>query len=188
MNNQQQYQPSELDSLIGDSHLQMMKAALPYMHASEQRFFSFFIKFNELRRTINLFEDQEIAAMGIGSAGDSSNSSSPIDMLNTIKPFGTPKEQDFIDLVANFFQGFRLASRSADPVPDTTIRDTNPTQSKQASQPSSSPFGKMSLEHLKSFMPPEQQSRLETVQMMMSAMHQGGDASLHNSQKGTMPS
>ena len=66
MNNQQQYQPSELDSLIGDSHLQMMKAALPYMHASEQRFFSFFIKFNELRRTINLFEDQEIAAMGIG--------------------------------------------------------------------------------------------------------------------------
>ena len=67
MNNEKNSQPVDLDSLIGDNHLQMMKAALPYMSVTEQRFISLFVKFNELRRTVQLFEDEEVAAMGICS-------------------------------------------------------------------------------------------------------------------------
>ena len=98
MNNEKNSQPVDLDSLIGDNHLQMMKAALPYMSVTEQRFISLFVKFNELRRTVKLFEDEEVAAMGICSTGeDTEKPASPIDMLGAIKPFGTPTEQEGLE-------------------------------------------------------------------------------------------
>lgn len=177
MNNEQKQQANDLDSLIGDNHLQMMKAALPYMNVPEQRFISLYVKFNELRRTVSLFEGGEVAAMGICSAGESAQKTfSPIDMLSVIKPFGTPHEQDFIDLIMNFFQGFKLAGAYADKVPESTVRDPEPAENmgRQPERPrqSSSPMGRMSFDQLKNFMPPEQQSKLETMQMMMSAMQQ----------------
>lgn len=46
---------TDLDYLTGDHHLQMMKAALPYMNVPQQRIFSTVIKIRELQRTINLF-------------------------------------------------------------------------------------------------------------------------------------
>lgn len=129
MNNEKNSQPVDLDSLIGDNHLQMMKAALPYMSVTEQRFISLFVKFNELRRTVQLFEDEEVAAMGICSTGESTEKpASPIDMLGAIKPFGTPTEQDLIDLIMNFFQGFKLASAVSDAVPGSMVPDPEPTE------------------------------------------------------------
>lgn len=173
MNYDQNLQPNDLDSLVGDNHLQMMKAALPYMSVSHQRFISLFIKTNELRRTVSLFEEGEVASMGICSAGEGEKSSSPIDMLNAIKPFGTPHEQDFIDLIVNFFQGFKLAGAYAEPLPSSTVPEQTTGESKGKSEGAHRPpFGRMPLEQLKSLMPPEQQSKLETMQLMMSAMQQ----------------
>lgn len=175
MNDEQDIRENDLDSLIGDNHLQMMKAALPYMNASQQRFISYFVKVNELRRTITLFEDEEVAAMGICSVGERNKPDSPIDMLNTIKPFANPSEQDFIDLVINIFQGFKLAGFSSDQVPSSTIpvQAQSEGPSKQANNNrQNNPFGRMPLEQIKNFMPQEQQSRFETMQLMMSAMQQ----------------
>ncbi len=177
MNSEQNVQANDLDSLIGDNHLQMMKAALPYMNVPEQRFISLYVKFNELRRTVDLFENEEVASMGICSAGErTGRSASPLEMLNTIKPFGSPREQDFIDLIINFFQGFKLAGAYAETVPDSTVHDPEPPENgyrqPEKRHQSGSPFGRMPLEQLKNFMPPEQQSKLETMQMMMSAMQQ----------------
>lgn len=175
MNPENNSQP-DLDSLIGDNHLQMMKAALPYMNVTEQRFISLFVKFNELRRTIRLFEDEEVAAMGICSAGEGERkSASPLDMLGAIKPFGTPMEQDLIDLVMNFFLGFRLANAAAETVPGSTVQDPGPEEQAAKQAPphhAGNPLGRMSFDQIKNFMPPEQQSRLETMQLMMSAMQQ----------------
>lgn len=187
MNNEQNLLPNDLDSLIGDNHLRMMKAALPFMNVSQQRAMSFFVKFNELRRTIDLFEEGEVAAMGICSAGESERqtNSSPIDMLNTIKPYANHSEQDFIDLIINFFQGFQLAESCKEPVPSSTVPSStvpnntvtaqNTSEEKNSSPPpkqSSNPFARMPFEQIKRFLPPEQQSRLETMQLMMSAMQQ----------------
>ncbi|MBE5984527.1 MAG: hypothetical protein E7248_14655, partial [Paenibacillaceae bacterium] len=95
-------------------------------------------------------------------------------------------EQDLIDLFINIFQGFNMANAYSEAVPSSTI----PLQAQAQSQPrnqaqsdgqnrtnnshrqNSNPFGRMPFEQLKNFMPPEQQSRLETMQMMMSAMQQ----------------
>ncbi|WP_077611129.1 hypothetical protein [Clostridium sp. Marseille-P2415] len=181
MNNEQNLHANDLDSLVGDNHLQMMKAALPYMSVSQQRFISFFVKFNELRRTINLFEEGEVAAMGICSAGEREKPESPIEMLNTIKPYANPSEQDFIDLIINFFQGFKLAGSYSESVPSSTVpvQAQTQTQAKPEGQNrpqnphrQNNPFGRISLDQIKNFMPPEQQSRLETMQLMMSAMQQ----------------
>ena len=46
---------TDLDYAIADHHMQMLKAALPYMKIPEQRALSFFIKWNELMRTMDFF-------------------------------------------------------------------------------------------------------------------------------------
>ena len=61
------YKLTDLDYLIGDHHLQMIKAALPYLGIPEQRAVSLFVKAQELRKTIELFETEEVASMGICS-------------------------------------------------------------------------------------------------------------------------
>lgn len=177
MSNEQNILPNDLDSLISDNHIQMMKAALPYMNLSQQRLISRFVKISELRRTIELFEEGEVSAMGIGSAEERERNTSPIDMLNIIKPFGSQAEQDFIDLAVNFFQGFRLAGASLDnssgeeeAVPDSTIPNLN--ASHQAPHRQNNPFNRMTFDQIKNFIPPEQQARFETMQMMMSAFQQ----------------
>ena len=82
MNNEKNSQPVDLDSLIGDNHLQMMKAALPYMSVTEQRFISLFVKFNELRRTVKLFEDDGGGCHGhLLHRRRHREPASPIDML-----------------------------------------------------------------------------------------------------------
>ena len=183
MNNEQNIRANDLDSLIGDNHLQMVKAALPYMNVPQQRFMSYFVKINELRRTVNLFEEGEVAAMGLGSSGESDRTTDPIDMLNTIKPFANQSEQDLIDLSINFSQGLRMANSYPDPspVPSSTIpvqaqaqtqSETPPNRPAGNHRQNNNPFGRMPLDQLKNFMPPDQQSRFETMQLMMSAMQQ----------------
>ena len=43
---------TDLDYLTASPHLQMIKAALPYIHVPEQRFFSMIVKLSELNRSL----------------------------------------------------------------------------------------------------------------------------------------
>ena len=101
---------TDFDYLTGDHHLQMMKAALPYVNAPSQRILSILVKLQELRRTIALFDSGENAAVGIMSLGEAGRRS-PLDMLNAIRPFAGRQEQDSIDLVCNLLEGFRIGSQ-----------------------------------------------------------------------------
>ena len=71
---------TELDYLIGDHHLQMIKAALPYVQVSQQKFLSLLVKGNELMRTLELFQEGPEGEMGICSVEQ--DKISPIEMLN----------------------------------------------------------------------------------------------------------
>ena len=105
---------TELDCLTAVPHLQMIKAALPYIHASEQRIFSLIVKISELERTIRLFAQDESGEIGICSLEDG-DPGTPVDMLNAMKPYGTEEEQDFIDLILNFLQAYQLSRAGQDP-------------------------------------------------------------------------
>ncbi len=98
---------TELDRLTSIPHMQLVKAALPYIHIPEQRFFSLFVKFRELEKTVKLFDDPDDGEIGICSVGERTKDS-PVDMLKAIKPYGTEEEQNSIDLVLNFIEGSRL--------------------------------------------------------------------------------
>ena len=133
MNPSDDYKLTDLDYLIGDRHLQMIKAALPYLGVQEQKAISLFVKAQELRKTVELFETEEVASMGICSLESSEGTGSLRDLLKAIRPYGNPMERDMIDMAQNFMDG------------------------------------QTPMDQMRRFLTPEQQSRFETMEMMMTA-------------------
>ena len=161
MNDEPTTKLTDFDYLTGDHHLQMLKAALPYVNVSEQKFLSILIKCQELSRTLSLFENDASSALGICSL-DESAPRSPLDMLEAIKPYGNTNEQDFIDLICNFIQGYRISSQ---------LQEMR-AQNADAEPDSASPLRRLPLEQLKAFLSPEQQSRLDNLTLIMQAVQQ----------------
>lgn len=91
---------TDLDYMTGDSRLQMMKAALPYMGLRQQRMISMFVRIQEMNKTMQLFSQGELSAMSAGSPH-----SSIADMLDAIKPYGNTYEQEVISLVSGMIKG-----------------------------------------------------------------------------------
>ena len=213
MSNEQTLKMTELDYLTASPHLQMIKAALPYINIQEQRIFSLLVKIGELQRTVQLFGNSEEGDLSICSL-EEDTPASPVDMLNAMKPFGTEAEQDFIDLIVNFLQGSQLYQSYMDSMdePDQEIPRREPehvqgqerradsrtgyssAQNSQGSQNSQgnqngsggqnssgghngqngrrNDFFRFPMDQLKNILPPDQQSRLETAQMLMQTFQQ----------------
>lgn len=133
MNPSDDYKLTDLDYLIGDHHLQMIKAALPYLGVPEQKAISLFVKAQELRKTVELFETEEVASMGICSLDSSQETGSIRNLLNAIRPYGNQVERDMIDMAQTFMEG------------------------------------QTPMDQMRRFLTPEQQSRFETMEMMITA-------------------
>ena len=106
-------------------------------------------------------------------------SDSPLDMLNAMKPYGTPEEQEFIDLIVNFLQGSRIyqsyrASAEDGPAGAAEAEKSSVCGDEEDGRGSSSrPLRSaphFSIEHLKNMLPPDQQPKLETAQLLMQTM------------------
>ena len=193
MSNEQTLKMTELDYLTAAPHLQMIKAALPYINIQEQRIFSLLVKIGELERTVQLFGKKEEGELGICSREEDAPAS-PLDMLNAMKPYGTEAEQDFIDLIINFLQGSQLYQSYMDSmdVPDQEIPRQEPRQEQVHNQERSqnehshdrdsgnassqnrsrNDHFRFPIDQIKNMLPPEQQSRLETAQMLMQTFQQ----------------
>lgn len=89
---------TDFDYLLADPHLQMMKAAIPYMPPRQQRMLSMMIKMQELNRTRSFFNQEEVSAMGLGGG---IQKTSAIEMLQAMKPYAGPKEQELIEMLEN---------------------------------------------------------------------------------------
>ena len=193
MSNEQTLKMTELDYLTAAPHLQMIKAALPYINIQEQRIFSLLVKIGALERTVQLFGNKEEGELGICSLEEDAPAS-PLDMLNAMKPYGTEAEQDFIDLIINFLQGSQLYQSYMDSmdVPDQEIPRQEPRQEQVHNQERSqnershdrdsgnassqnrsrNDHFRFPIDQIKNMLPPEQQSRLETAQMLMQTFQQ----------------
>lgn len=196
MNEEQTVKMTELDYLTAAPHLQMIKAALPYINLSEQRFVSLFVKINELQRTMDLFHEKESGMVGICSL-EEDEPSSPLDMLNAMKPYGTESEQEFIDLIINFLESSRIyqSYRDATDVPEELHYIRKPQaderlNTQSASRPQNGPRNQQTgrgnqqepqrrneqrhfpIDQLKNILPPEQQQKLETAQFLMQTFQQ----------------
>lgn len=213
---------TDFDYLIGDHHLQMVKAAIPYVNVTQQRFLSLFVKLRELQRTVSLFREEQVGAMGICSPSDGAKGS-PLEIMKAIRPYGNTQEQDLIDMLCNFLSGPRMGGQypdivaaqapsndMMDDIPPTEIVPDrvqppvygtkqpfaelppyhaasvppapgvetagsavpSPDSVQTGAHPSNLRSMPASIEQIKSFLPPDQQARLEQAAFVLQALQQ----------------
>lgn len=141
--NEKELKLTDLDYATASRRLQMLKAALPYMDIPRQRVMSMFIKCSELRRTMDFFQKNDEGMMSVCSLDESHLS--PSDMLDAVKPYADPQEQDMIEILSRFLSARRNQEAGRPPIPP---------------------------EQLISLLPPEQQTKFETLQMMLQTLSQ----------------
>jgi hypothetical protein len=89
---------TDLDYATGDHHLQMMKAALPYLDIRRQRSLSMFIRAREMMHTMEFFRENDDGMMSVCSL--ESPNPSVEDMLSAVRPYANKAEQDTIDMIS----------------------------------------------------------------------------------------
>lgn len=89
---------TEYDNLVQTRELQMLKAMLPFVHTKSQMPLAILIQSMEFKNTIRNFQNtaNSLSAFSINSETDRRNA-----MLQTLKKFCTPKEQETIDTLLN---------------------------------------------------------------------------------------
>lgn len=89
---------TEYDNLVQTRELQMLKAMLPFVHAKNQMPLAILIQSLEFKNTIRSFQNNAntLSAFSISNETDRRSA-----MLQTLKKFCTPKEQETIDTMLN---------------------------------------------------------------------------------------
>ncbi|MCI8576941.1 MAG: hypothetical protein HFG64_05400 [Lachnospiraceae bacterium] len=90
---------TEFDYMLVTPQLQMLKAAIPHIPPSWQRMLSVFVKFQELQHVQNIFSQGELSAMGLST--DQQRPSSPMELIQAIKPYAGPREREMIETLEN---------------------------------------------------------------------------------------
>lgn len=137
---------THFDAALQKHHLEIIKAAIPYINTSEQKMISIYVKLSELIETISVFQKPE-SSVGICSAD---NDGSILDMLNDIKEVGTAKEKETIDMLINYMNAFQLYNTYK-----STFKDEDAQE-----------FG--GFDTLKQMLTPEQQQMFDTYSCMFS--------------------
>ena len=140
--NERDLKLTDLDYAIADHHVQMLKAAIPYMDLPQQQTISIFVKLRELLQTKQFFDENDLGMLSVCSL-DKDHTSTP-DMLEAVRPYANQKEQELIDLMSRILKN---------------KKNRNGRLS-------------FSMEQILSFLPQEQQTKFETLQMMMQTMTQ----------------
>lgn len=139
------------DAATQSHHLEIIKAAIPYINNSEQRVISVYVKASELAETITLFGSPN-ANIGITAQG-SGNGGGMLEMLNDIKAVCTTKEQEAVNMVINFFNAYQMYHSYSQAFGDEEY----------TSQSNSSNM----FDNLKGMLTPEQQSMFDTYSSML---------------------
>lgn len=93
-----------IDTLIQDRHLEMLKAAIPYLDTSRQKNMAMLVKFMELQRTMALFQNPGNNLRMCSK--EENEEEAPVQMLTAIREYCTDKEKDMVDNMINFVQMF----------------------------------------------------------------------------------
>lgn len=100
---QTDYTPTAFDIETQSRNLQILKTVIPYLNVSRQKNFAVLVKCLELKNVMQVFEEPP-ASLSICSSEDSSQMR--LQLLNDIRKFCTPAEQESIDMMLTAFQMF----------------------------------------------------------------------------------
>ena len=94
-----------LDSLVDSKELQILKTMIPYMHQSQQKQLAMIIRFIELMKTTELFEQSENAyAQELKACSVESDTERLSKMLSAVKVFCSEQEKERIDMLLNVME------------------------------------------------------------------------------------
>lgn len=141
------------DAMTFSSQLQIIKAMVPYLANSQQKFVSVFIKFQELQNTYQLFQTNK---NGLSACSEDSDQINPMDLLSEIQNYCSPKERENINMIVNFYQVMQMYSSFQDAEGDSDSSDST------------------TLDQLKMFLSPEQQAMFDTYSSMF--QNEGGES------------
>lgn len=146
------------DNLVTPPFLYTLKLLLPYTPPSVQRFFGIYIKFLELRHTMEYFQGF---------------SSSPSNILEGLKPYMGPAEKEMMEQMSSMMNMMEMV-RSMQAMSD------------DASDSSSQGFGSFNpIDMMKGMLSPEQQEMFEMYNTMFEQEFENGNNSPDTgSQKG----
>jgi hypothetical protein len=88
------------DDLVQTRNIQILKSVVPYLEFRSQRPVAILIQYLEFIHASETFarQDNSMAACALESPTDRRTA-----MLNAIRPYATPKEQETIDNILNLF-------------------------------------------------------------------------------------
>lgn len=98
-----EYTPTTFDIETQSKNIQILKTIIPYIEGTNQKSFAVLVKFLELKNVISIFDEQP-ASLSMCSSDDPSEKN--YRLLNDLKKFCSPAEQDSIDMMLTAFQMF----------------------------------------------------------------------------------
>lgn len=104
---QYDYTPTTFDMETQSRSIQMLKTVIPYMDGKKQKNFALMIKFLELKNVASLFSTRSVSLQMCSSEDPSEMR---LNLLNDLKKFCTPSEQDSIDMMLTAFQIYTAAT------------------------------------------------------------------------------
>lgn len=107
MSQQENTPMTDLDQMVSDDRIQILKAAIPYVSPNGQRILSIYSKVQELQNTIRLLPKDNGDMRICGS--DAEASMPPLEILNEIRPFCSESVQKNIDQIIQIFAMLQMA-------------------------------------------------------------------------------
>jgi hypothetical protein len=114
--NEKEIRMTDFDYQFSDPRIQMVKAAIPYFPAQQQRLLSMLIRFQETRRTMEMLSGGEVAAMELDSEPHRAHSA--IEILQAMKPYAGPREREIIEMFENMQLMLQAMQTTAQPTID----------------------------------------------------------------------
>lgn len=93
------------DRLISSKDLQLMKLIIPYTPPANQHMLAILVKFLELNRTIKIFHQSH---QNIHTQTFEKSFSSPLDIVDEIRPYLSEAERTSIDSILNVFNMMQM--------------------------------------------------------------------------------
>lgn len=106
------FTPTTFDVETQSQNIQILKTVIPYMDGNNQKNFAFMVKFLEMQHVMTLFENNSSVCMC--SSNDPSETT--MMLLNDLRKFISPQEQDNMDMMMNALQMFSSNNLFSSPV------------------------------------------------------------------------
>lgn len=141
----QKFPQTAIDQIANEGHLNLLKAAIPYIRSDSQKPLAIYTKILELGNIMRFF-DQPSPEMSICSEEDDI---SAFDMLNDIRSFCDESEKEAIDSCIQILQTLQTFSAYQNMFQNFSSESQDP------------------MDLMRNFLTPEQQNMFETYQTLL---------------------